>query len=117
MTCLRVDLDATAGSVRVYNDGAGVPVEMHAVEKVYVPELIFGHLLTSSNYDDTEKKARRCGLGAVCAPARWRAPAPLHRCVAAWPCALTRFAALRCHVTDGGRPQRLRRETGQHLLH
>jgi len=23
---------------------------------MYVPTLIFGHLLTSSNYDDTEKK-------------------------------------------------------------
>ena len=28
----------------------------HAKEKVYVPTLIFGHLLTSSNYDDSEKK-------------------------------------------------------------
>ena len=58
MTCLRVDIDAAAGSVRVYNDGAGIPVEVHKEERVYVPELIFGHLLTSSNYDDTEKKAR-----------------------------------------------------------
>lgn len=28
----------------------------HKDEKMYVPALIFGHLLTSSNYDDDEKK-------------------------------------------------------------
>lgn len=33
-----------------------MPVEMHKEENVYVPELIFGHLLTSSNYNDNEKK-------------------------------------------------------------
>jgi hypothetical protein len=61
MTTLRVDLDAKSGSIRVYNDGDGIPVEIHKEEGVYVPELIFGHLLTSSNYDDTEKKVRhRC---------------------------------------------------------
>ena len=39
---------------------------MHAKEKVYVPELVFGHLLTSSNYDDTVKKVTggRNGFGA-----------------------------------------------------
>jgi hypothetical protein len=39
---------------------------MHKEEKVYVPELIFGHLLTSSNYDDNEKKVTggRNGYGA-----------------------------------------------------
>ena len=40
----------------MWNNGDGVPVEIHKEEKVYVPELIFGHLLTSSNYDDDEKK-------------------------------------------------------------
>ena len=46
----------TTGRVKVWNNGSGVPVEMHKKEKVYVPELIFGHLLTSSNYEDDQKK-------------------------------------------------------------
>ncbi len=39
---------------------------MHEKEKVYVPELVFGHLLTSSNYDDNELKVTggRNGYGA-----------------------------------------------------
>lgn len=40
--------------------GAGIPVQMHSKEKLWVPELIFGHLLTSSNYDDTEKRSVCC---------------------------------------------------------
>ncbi|CAG8851801.1 19873_t:CDS:1, partial [Gigaspora margarita] len=43
-----------------------IPIEMHKDENIYVPELIFGHLLTSSNYDDNEKKVTggRNGYGA-----------------------------------------------------
>ena len=39
---------------------------MHSKEKMYIPELIFGHLLSSSNYDDDEKKLTggRNGYGA-----------------------------------------------------
>ena len=39
---------------------------MHAKEKMYVPELIFGTLLTSSNYNDDQKKVTggRNGYGA-----------------------------------------------------
>ena len=50
-------LQAT-GTISVWNNGEGVPVEVHKEEKVYVPELIFGHLLTSSNYNDAEEKVR-----------------------------------------------------------
>ena len=46
------------GTITVLNNGAGIPVEVHRVEKIYVPELIFGNLLTSSNYNDNEKKVR-----------------------------------------------------------
>eukprot|EP00976_Prorocentrum_cordatum_P108418 1194839-Prorocentrum_minimum.AAC.3 len=56
MSTLKVDINREKGVISVMNDGAGIPVEMHSEEKVYIPELIFGHLLTSSNYDDSEKK-------------------------------------------------------------
>lgn len=45
-----------ANTIRVYNNGLGIPVEVHKEEGVYVPELIFGHLLTSSNYNDKDAK-------------------------------------------------------------
>merc|ERR550519_3038948 len=50
----------------IYNNGKGIPVQMHKDENMYVPTMIFGHLLTSSNYDDEEKKVTggRNGYGA-----------------------------------------------------
>ena len=66
MTYLKVTVDGETGEISVENNGKGIPVEMHAKEKLYVPELIFGHLLTGSNYDDDEKKTvgGRNGYGA-----------------------------------------------------
>ena len=43
-------------AVTVENDGDGIPIELHKEHKVYAPELIFGHLLTSGNYDKSEEK-------------------------------------------------------------
>ena len=54
-----------ANTICIINNGAGVPVEIHKEEGIYVPELIFGHLLTSSNYDDTQKKVCDRLLSAV----------------------------------------------------
>ena len=42
--------------ISVENDGEGIPVVEHAEYKVWVPELIFGHLLTSGNYNKEEEK-------------------------------------------------------------
>ncbi|OMO96832.1 DNA topoisomerase, type IIA, partial [Corchorus olitorius] len=66
MDCVKVVIDPEQNLISVYNNGDGVPVEIHQEEGVYVPELIFGHLLTSSNYDDNEKKTTggRNGYGA-----------------------------------------------------
>lgn len=45
---------------RIVNGGIPIPVERHPTEKLWTPELIFGHLLTSSNYDETKE---RTGIG------------------------------------------------------
>jgi DNA topoisomerase II len=43
-------------TIVVKNDGDGIPIQKHETEKCYIPELIFGHLLTSSNYNKGEEK-------------------------------------------------------------
>ena len=42
--------------ISVENDGEGITIAQHPEHKVWVPELIFGHLLTSGNYDKAEEK-------------------------------------------------------------
>ncbi|KAF7637347.1 DNA topoisomerase 2 [Meloidogyne graminicola] len=66
MNTIKVDIDKENNSISVWNNGRGIPVVMHKVEKMYVPEMIFGTLLTSSNYNDNEKKTTggRNGYGA-----------------------------------------------------
>lgn len=66
MDTLKVNIDIENGTISVYNNGRGIPIEIHSAEKIYIPELIFGHLLSSSNYDDDEKKLTggRNGFGA-----------------------------------------------------
>ncbi|KAJ3510178.1 hypothetical protein NLJ89_g4828 [Agrocybe chaxingu] len=66
MDTLKVTIDVENSTISVYNNGRGIPIEIHSREKIYIPELIFGHLLSSSNYDDEEKKLTggRNGYGA-----------------------------------------------------
>ena len=53
--------------ISIENDGRGIPIEIHKEHKIHVPELIFGYLLTSSNYDDTEERlvGGKNGMGAT----------------------------------------------------
>ena len=66
MDTVKVTLDREKGEISVMNNGRGIPIEVHEKEQIYIPELIFGHLLTSSNYDDEEEKVTggRNGYGA-----------------------------------------------------
>jgi DNA topoisomerase II len=59
---IKVDIDVVTGSIKVWNDGPGIEVQKHSeYNDVWIPELIFGHLLTSTNYDD--EASARTGAG------------------------------------------------------
>lgn len=60
-----VTFSKETGEFSVKNNKA-VPVQMHSEEQIWLPELIFGHLLTSSNFDDTQERytGGRNGYGA-----------------------------------------------------
>ena len=66
MDKLDITIDASTNTISVKNNGNGIPVVIHKEENIYVPTLIFGHLLTGSNFDDGEKKTTggRNGYGA-----------------------------------------------------
>jgi DNA topoisomerase-2 len=53
--------------ISVENDGDGIPIEENA-EGVMIPEMIFGQLLTSSNYNKSEEKVvgGKNGYGGKC---------------------------------------------------
>lgn len=63
---IRVTIDEKSGETSVWNDGKDIPISVHKKENRYVPELIFGRLLSSTNYDDSEsrKTSGRNGYGA-----------------------------------------------------
>src|SRR6056300_1409032 len=68
VTNILVDIDRNTGAITVSNNGplGGIAVCEHPTEGCWNPELTFGHLLTSTNYDDTQKRivGGRNGYGA-----------------------------------------------------
>lgn len=67
MKKIKVDISEN-GKISVYNDGSHIPIEINKQSGLYNPELIFGNLRTSSNYDDTEERltSGTFGQGAKC---------------------------------------------------
>lgn len=44
MDTIKVNIDREKNSISVWNNGKGIPVEMHSKEGIMIPELIFGNL-------------------------------------------------------------------------
>jgi DNA topoisomerase-2 len=52
-----IDIDINEdGTIILTNDGNGIDVAKHPEYDVWIPEMIFGHLRTSTNYNKDEKK-------------------------------------------------------------
>jgi len=67
-TCdtIKVNIDKENGIIEIWNNGEGIPIVVHKVHNLLIPELLFGDLRSSSNYDDNEERITggRNGLGA-----------------------------------------------------
>ena len=44
MDSFKVNIDKENNVISVFNNGRGIPIEIHAKEKIWIPELIFGNL-------------------------------------------------------------------------
>lgn len=55
-TQIKVNIDKEKNEISIYNNGEGIPIILKEKENIYIPEMIFGMLLTSGNYDKNEKR-------------------------------------------------------------
>ncbi len=65
----KINIDITKDTFTIKNNGKGIPIEVHKEYGIYIPELIFGNMLTSSNYNDNvdRKWGGTNGIGAKAA--------------------------------------------------
>ena len=61
VTEIKVEINKEKGEISIMNNGDGIDVAEHPKEKkngkpIYIPQLIFGELLTSTNYNKEEQK-------------------------------------------------------------
>ena len=57
MKNIKVNINKETGWIEVFNDGNGIDIAKHSeYNNIWIPELIFGELLTSTNYDKSEEK-------------------------------------------------------------
>ena len=51
-----ITVEMETGIITIMNDGDGIDVEKHPEHDIWIPEMIFGHLRTSTNYKKGEEK-------------------------------------------------------------
>ena len=56
VTSIEVEVNAATGIITMTNDGNGIDIAQHPEHKMWIPEMIFGHLRTSTNYAEDKKE-------------------------------------------------------------
>ena len=56
VTQISVNIDPETGKFQVINNGTSIHIEKHPIHGMYIPEMIFAHLRSSTNYDKNEKR-------------------------------------------------------------
>jgi len=65
-TVTSINVEINSDYFSCFNDGIGIDIAIHPEHKIYIPELIFANLMTSTNYDESEQRivGGTHGLGA-----------------------------------------------------
>jgi DNA topoisomerase-2 len=56
VSTIEINIDEKDGVITMMNDGNGIDVAQHPEYNIWIPEMIFSVLRTSTNYDKTEKR-------------------------------------------------------------
>ena len=56
VTLFEFNIDRKTGIITMTNDGNGIDIAKHPEHEIWIPEMIFGHLRTSTNYKKDEDK-------------------------------------------------------------
>ena len=56
VTFIDITISKEDGLITMSNDGNGIDIEKHPEYGIWIPEMVFGHLRTSTNYNKEEKK-------------------------------------------------------------
>ena len=56
VSSIQITVDKKTGVITMFNDGNGIDIAKHPEHEIWIPEMIFGHLRTSTNYEKNEEK-------------------------------------------------------------
>lgn len=62
---IKINVHPETGEMSVWNDGLSIPIKYHTDGETWIPEMLFGSLFSSSNYNDQERRetSGRNGMG------------------------------------------------------